>query len=247
MQKTKIETFIKKYNLGGIIEEAVWKVEQKTLTASTMTSDKKSLASIEMPNFDGFGDIKIGVKNTSKLKSMLDALGDQISFDLNTDENDPARVRSLVISSGGREANYVVADVDVIAKVPTMKALPVFEVEIKLTDTFVDAFLSAKAALPEASMFTLVMNKKRAKLEMVLGYSNINNDRIALDVETETGKDKVTAPIHFNSGVLKAIIQANPDVKGAVLKVSEKGLATIDCSTAEYKAQYCMIKMDSEE
>jgi hypothetical protein len=247
MEKTKIETFIKKYNIGGNIEQARWISETKTLKTTTMTSDKKCMAYVEMANFDAFADIEIGIHDTSKLKSMLGALGDQVSFDLITDENDATRVTTLIITSGGREANYVAADKDVIAKAPSMKTFPAFDVEIKLTDTFIDGFLKAKAALTEADMFTLVMSKKKSKLEMVLGYSTINNNRIALEVETETGKDKVTNPINFSAKLLKEIITANAEVKNAVLKVSEKGLATVDFSGGDYKAQYYMIKMDSEE
>ena len=248
MEKTRIETFIKKYHLGGIIEQARWISDTKTLKTTTMSSDKKLMTTVEMANFDAFPNIELGIHDTDKLKIMLASLGDQVTFDLTTDEADVKRITAMVVSSAGREFNYVTADIDVIPKTPAMKVLPMFDVEIKMTETFIASFLAGKAALPEADMFTLVMNKKTGKLNIVLGYSTINNNRFSVnDVETETGKDKVTQPINFNAKWLKEIITANGEVKNAVLKVSEKGLATIDFSSGDYKVQYFMIKMDSEE
>jgi hypothetical protein len=250
MEKTKIDTFIKKYNIGGNIESAKWTSDtaSKTLKTVAATSDKKCMAMVEMANFDAFGDAEIGVNDATKLKTLIDSIvGEQITVDLITDKDDAARVQSLVISDGPTEVNYVTADKGVIEPVAGLKTLPVFDVEIKLTDMFIDRFLKAKAALPEASMFTLVMSKKRNKLEMVIGFSTINNNRSALEIETEPGKDTVKQPINFSADRLKAIIQANPEVKNAVLKISEKGLAAVDFSGGDYKTQYYLVKMDFEE
>ena len=75
MEKKHIETFIKKYNLGGAIEGVLWQNDNDNLSVTAMTSDRKLFASVQLEKAASFfKDVEIGIQDTSKLKKMLGVL-----------------------------------------------------------------------------------------------------------------------------------------------------------------------------
>lgn len=249
MEKKHIETFIKKYNLGGAIEGVLWQNDNDNLSVTAMTSDRKLFASVQLEKAAGFfKDVEIGVQDTGKLKKMLGPLSDNIALSLDIDENDKTRVRKLVAEDSKITIDYVTAQKDVIDPVPKMKNVPPFGVEVTLTPDFIDAFSKAFSALgDDAALFTLIMSKKKQKLEMVLGYKQNLSDRIAMEVTTTAGKDTVKNPISFNAKHLKEILNANNEVANPVLNVSEAGLASISFSDSGFTSQYYLVKIDVED
>ncbi len=251
MEKKYIETFIKKYSLGGAIEGVHWINDNGNLTTTAMTSDRKLFVQVTLDKgASWFKDVEIGVQKTSKLKKMTDILSDNIALTLDIDENDPTRVRQIIGENADGKAtiNYITAALSVLDPVPKMKGVPPFTVDIILSEEFIDTFNSAFSALgDEATSFTLVMSKKKQKLEMVLGYKQNLSDRIALEVATTPGKDVVKAPISFDAKLLKEILSANSEVKNPTLQVSEDGLASIAFEQDGFKSQYYMVKIDVED
>lgn len=250
MEKSKIETFIKKYNLGGAIDSAIWTNSGDDLNVTTMTSDKKLFASVQLKDgAKGFiNGVQVGVMTTDKLKKMLAPLSADISLSLDVDENDATRVRQVICDDGKFNFNYVAQETSTMDAIPKMKNIPNFDVEITLTPEFVEAYFKAFAAVStDQALFTLVMNKKKKKLELVLGYKQILSDRIAMEVTAAAGKDAVKNPISFNAKLLKEILSANSDVDNPVLNVSEAGLASIAFEKEGVKSQYYLVKIDVED
>jgi len=251
MEKKYIETFIKKYSLGGAIEGVHWINEGDNLTTTAMTSDRKLFVQVTLEKGAGwFKDVEIGVQKTSKLKKMSDTLSENIGLTLDIDENDSTRVRQIIgeNTDGKATINYVTAALSVLDPVPKMKNIPPFTVDIILSDEFIDTFNTAFSALgDDATSFTLIMSKKKQKLEMVLGYKQNLSDRIALEVATTPGKDVVKVPISFDAKLLKEILSANNEVKNPTLQISESGLASIAFDQDGFKSQYYMIKIDVED
>ena len=248
MEKKTIETFIKKYSLGGLFSQVRWNVKSNELSVTAMTADKKCLTSVKLKTFDGVADSVIGIVDSAKLKQKLGAVGDTMSVSTVADANEPDRILSLTIADDKSEVSYTTADIDVIPAEPKLKPLPPFEVEIVLNDEFVERFSKVKAALPEAELFTLVMNKKKNKLELVLGYGKNNYNRVGFEVTSATaGKDTVKAPISFSAKTLKAILEANSEVKDSVLKVCEQGLAFVEFDKDGFQSQYYMVRVELED
>jgi|ERR1035437_2126680 hypothetical protein len=248
MTKTKLETFIKKYSLGGLHDEVRWTSKDGTLSMNEMTSDKKLMTSVEMNKFDAFKDSEFVIKDTNKFKGMLAPLSDNISIELVAGDDNADRIIQIHVEGEKVKFDYQAGDSEHLPTKPKVNNIPSYDVEIKLSDEFVSAFLKSKSALADVNLFTLIMSKKKNKLEMVLGYSsNTNTDRMILDVETVEGKDKLKAPINFSASVLKEILAANSEVKNAILKVSEQGLAYVEFVNDDFKAKYYMIKVPVEE
>lgn len=250
MEKKKIETFIKKYSLGGTIDSVIWTNDKEDLTVTAITSDKRLFASVQLEkgavNFiDG---VEVGVLNTERLKKMLIPLADNIALSLDIDDADKTRVRQIQAEDVNININYVTSETSAIDGVPSMKNVPPFEVEIILDEVFINAFNKSFAALgDDGALFTLIMNKKKKKLDLVLGYRQNLSDRIAIGVNTVTGKDAIKNPLSFTAKSLKEIISANSEVKDAVLKISDAGLASVSYQQDGFKSQYYLIKVEVED
>ena len=249
MEKKHIETFIKKYNLGGAIEGVMWQNDNSNLSVAAMTSDRKLFAAVQFEKGAGwFSGAEIGVQDTTKFKKMLNPLSDNISLSLDVDENDATRVRQIIAEDGKITMNFNVAGKDVIDPVPKIKTIPTFEVEVTLNPEFVETFTkSFSAVADDQALFTLIMSKKKHKLELVLGYKQNLSDRIAIELSATTGKDAVKNPISFNAKHLKEILSANSEVLNPVLSVSEAGLASINFDDNGFKSQYYLVKIDVED
>jgi hypothetical protein len=244
MKKQTLETFIKKYSLNGTIEAVKLNVDSKktTLVTNTITEEKNVLIDVKYNKFDALtDDCVLGIHDTSKLKSMLSVLGDEITLTTNKKDD---KVTSVVFNDTSTDVQFVTADLSVIPDAPKLKKLPDFNVEIELNDEFISKFAKAKNALPDVDTFTLMMNKKGV-LELVLGYSSLNSNRIKLNVKTLNSKDKLGKVINFNAKYLKEILSANSDCENSVLKVSDAGLAMVTFNSDDFESNYYMVEIKS--
>jgi hypothetical protein len=247
MTKTNLQKFISKYALRGNINSVKWAVStaDKTLNVKAITDDKTLLIDIVWNNFtDITNDVEIGVYETDRLEKMLKALSDEI--DVSVNEND-GKITSLNLSDANTEIQFMTAELSVIPKSSSLKKTPPYELEIELTKDFTTKFKSAKDALSDEDKLTFLMGKKSKKIQMVLGYSSINSNRITLDLPAVSGKDTIKTELSFNANYFKSILDSNGDCENAVLKVSESGLASVQFICGDFTATYHMTKVQSAD
>jgi hypothetical protein len=247
MTKNNLQKFITKYSLKGNINSVKWIVSsaEKLMNVKAITEDKTLLIDLKWNNFiDIAENAEIGVYETDKLEKMLKALSDDIAVTVNKNSE---KITSLSFSDKNVEIQFMTAELSVIPPSSNLKKTPPYGVEIELTKDFTAKFKSAKDALPDEDKFTFLMNKKTKKLQMVLGYSSINSNRITLEVPAKDGKNSVEKEISFNSNYFKAILDANSDCDNAVLKVSESGLASVEFTCGDFSVTYHMTKIQSAD
>ena len=237
MEKQKLNKFVQKYTLGGLVESVKWESANGSLETSFISDDKSVLGKVTMGEFD-FEKTSFGVYDTSKLKGMLSVLGDDIEFDI-TSTNEKAV--SLKFKDKSTSVNYMLADLSVIPNVPDLKKLPEFDVKIKLDDTFITKFIKAKGALSDENNFTFM--SKGGNNQIILGYTTINSNRITIDVDREGSGD--VDPISFSATYLKEILLANKDAKDATLAISTQGLSHIHFDVDEYTTDYYLVEVKS--
>ena len=237
MEKTRINRFISKYNLAGLVESVKWESKEGSLSTNFISDDKSVLGTVTLSEFD-FEDSTFGVYDTTKLTKMLSVLSDDVDFDITKTED---KAISLKFKDGSTSVNYMLADLSVIPNVPDLKQLPDFNITIKLDDTFINRFIRAKSALPDENNFTFTC--KNNKGSIILGYSNINTNRIKIDVDCTCDSD--IEPISFSANFLKEILVANKEAKDATLKISSDGLAHISFEVDEYKSDYYLVQIQS--
>jgi hypothetical protein len=218
-----------------LVESVSWKSEGKTLSTKFISDDKTVLGSVSLENFD-FEDAVIGVYNTNTFKSLLNVLGNDISLSIKKIDDKPI---SLSVNSDTTTVQYQLADLSVIPNVPDLKQLPKFGIEIEMDGNFIEKFIKAKGALSEVDNFTIVTEK--GKLKIVIGYSNINTNRVELVVNDKYEGD--IKPISFSAKYFKEILSTNKEANKATLKVSTDGLAHVEFAVDGFVSNYYLVEV----
>lgn len=237
MNKTTLLTYIEKYNLNGAVESVKLVVKDKSLSTTFISEDKSMAGSVVATKFD-FEDCELGIFETAKFKNFLKVLEDDITLTLNKIDDVPV---SMTLADTKMEVNFMLSDLSVIPSAPKVKEIKTFDVEIPIDADFVSRFVKAKNALPDVDSFTLMMNKKGDKLELVIGFSSINSNRIKLDVTAVKGKDKLDGPISFNANYFKDILSKNSDCTGAVLQIASAGISKLEFKNTDFNSTYYLI------
>ena len=235
MQKSKLDKFIQKYNLGGNVNSVKWKSNGDSLTTTFVTPDKSLLGEVKVDKVT-FEAAELGVYQTDQLKSLIGVLGDDVSLTLSKFDD---KAVSLKVKNGLNSIDYVLSDLSVIADPPALKRLPDFGTRIKLDTKFINTFIKGKGALSEVDTFTVLNNKKTDNLEIVIGYSTTNTNRVNIPVET-TSND-LTDPVSFNANLFKEVLVANKECTSAVLEVSNEGLAKVNFKIDDYDSTYFIV------
>lgn len=241
MQKSVLETFIKRYSLGGICEAAHWysDAEKQTLTARAHTEEKTVILKVVMKEWQGVETCQLALPSSTKVKGMLGPIGDDVTVTLNKIRD---RVANFTVSDNDCEAICTVAEYDAFPETLDVDSDSVnipaeFDVEMQLTEEFVTKMMKGVSALSEAKDFVL-MNNKKGGLDMVINYEDTNTNRIRIPVTTLPGKDKIDVPLGFSTPAFKAIINANEKTGTAVLRVSSRGIAIIGFEDPQFKSTY---------
>ena len=233
MNKHSLNRFIDKYYLGGNCSSVVIKSDGSNLSTRFITGDKNLLGELKMSDWK-FDKAELGVYNTEQLVKLLSVMSDNISMNL-TKAGD--KVVSLKVSDSASSVNYMLSDLSVIGQVPNMKSVPDFEVKIKVDKSFMNKFVAGKGALADTDNFTVLTNEDGVKI--VIGYAEINTNRVTLPVETETYD--VIDNVSFNANLFRDVLVANKECESATLEVSSQGLARIKFKIDEYDATYYLV------
>jgi hypothetical protein len=237
MEKQQLNRFVSKYNLAGLVESVKWESKDGSLTTSFISDDKSVLGSVTMKEFEGDA-AEFGVYDTTKLSKMLSVLGNDVDFSISDIDG---KAVSFKFKDKSTSVNYMLADLSVIPNVPDLKQLPDFNAEIKLDSNFISTFIRAKGALQDENNFTFVCKDNKGSI--VLGHSNINTNRINIDVDCTCKGD--VDPISYSATYLKEILVANKEATDATLKISSQGLAHISFSIDNYESNYYLVEIQS--
>ena len=235
MQKSKLDRFIQKYNLGGNVNSVKWKSSGDSISTTFVTPDKSLLGSVKVDKFP-FEDAELGVYQTDQLKSLIGVLGDDVSLDVSRAGD---KAYSLKVKNGPVSVDYVLSDLSVIADPPALKRLPEFGTQIKLDNNFINTFIKGKGALSDVDTFTIVSGDNG--VEVVIGYSSTNTNRVNIPVETTT--NDLTEPVTLNANLFKEVLVANRECTSAVLEVSTEGLAKVNFKVDDYDSTYYVVAM----
>lgn len=242
MQKSKLEKFITKYNLGGSCESVIFKSDGMNLSVRAISDDKNVLGEVTVQDIN-FPEGEFGVYDTKKLRSILGVLDDTLTIGLNKKSvNDTPT--SLNITDGNTRATFVLADPSVIPPVPELKKLPPMDFTINLDQKFIQTFIKAKSALNEVETFAIMSSGEDNTVSVVIGHSNTNTNRITITAST----DKVCrlSPINFSANYLREILTANKDNPNggtATLQVSSKGIALVQLDSPDFKVSYYLVQI----
>ena len=236
MDKSKLVKFINKYYLGGSVNSVAINSDGNGLSTRFVSGDKSLLGEVKLKNYS-ITEADFGVYQTDALLTMLSVLDNDVSVDLVKAEE---KAISLDAKDSGAKVRYMLSDLSVINTPPQLKQIPEFELLLNVDKTFISKFISGKGALPDVESFTIVSGDKP---EVVIGYSSIATNRIAVPVENQT--DNTIDNISFNANLFKDVLEANKECESAVLEVSSEGLARITFNVNDYESTYYLVAVQN--
>lgn len=240
MNKNRLQTFVQKYYLNGLVENVKIHVKDNTITTDFITEDRSTLGHITYKNVS-IEDTVFGIFDTSQFIRMLSVLDEDIDVNILKVSEKPVNMKMQ--SKSGTQVTALLADLSVIPDVPIMNKIPEFGLTFDVDDEFVSKYVKAKAALPETDTFTIVPDANMTKL--VLGMSNVNTNRISLPMKDVDLMDDLLDNKTINANVFREIINVN---KGNTAKVelAEAGLLRISYNSADFNAVYYLKTIENE-
>ena len=239
MEKSKLERFISKYNIGGACESVKFVSNGTEMSVRSISDDKNVLAEIISHDMS-FPAGEFSIYETKKLRSLLGVLGEKLKVATNSSAN---KVVGLNLSDSDTKVTFVLADESVIPKVPDLKKLPPMDIEIVLDEKFVNTFAKAKGALSEVDTFTVTSDGTDANV--VIGYSTLNTNRVNIKVNTKSNA-KID-PISFSANYFKEILMSNKEIKDGILKVSSKGISVAEFDGEGFTSKYYLVQIDTKD
>ena len=236
MDKSKLVKFINKYYLSGNVNSVAINSDGNGLSTRFVSGDKSLLGEVKLKNYS-ITEADFGVYQTDALLKMLSVLDNDVSVDLVKAEE---KAISLDAKDSGAKVRYMLSDLSVINTPPQLKQIPEFELLLNVDKTFVSKFISGKGALPDTESFTIVSGDKP---EVIIGYSSIATNRVAVPVENQT--DNTIDNISFNANLFKDVLEANKECEAAVLEVSSEGLARITFNVSDYESTYYLVAVQN--
>ena len=239
MNKHSLNRFIDKYYLGGNCSSVVINSKGDSLSTRFITGDKNLLGELNMTGWS-FDEADLGVYNTEQLVKLLSVLSENITMNL-TKAGDKAV--SLKISDSKSDVKYMLSDLSVISSPPNLKSIPEFEVKIKVDKSFMTKFVAGKGALTDTDNFTVITDDDSVKV--VIGYAEINTNRVTLPVETES-YDKIEN-VSFNANLFRDVLVANKECESATLEVSSEGLSKITFRVDDFSVTYWLVASTNDD
>jgi hypothetical protein len=239
MKKEILETFIKRYSLGGNITKVKWKYTflNKTLHTRAATDNRCFVADVVMNDFVDFGtdDVVICIGDTEKIIKMMSPFDDDLDFTLNKSGD---RVLGFTMTNQDVECYCTAADptsIDPVAK--NLQDVPDWHVIIPLTKEFLDKFISAHGALNDVTSFSVGMNKK-SKFEVVIGYTTANSNRIRITPATDSVKNTIDVALNFPIKNVHQVFKANQDITDGTLSINSARILRVYFKNDKYTCTY---------
>ena len=236
MEKSKLVSFISRYYLGGNCEAVTLKEDGDSINCELIDGDQTVVGKIKW-NTTPFMKGALGINHTGALTKMLSAVSEDISIDV---QEASGKNYAMKISEGSTKLTFMLADTSVIPAVPTINVEPQYHVSINVDDSFINRFIKAKNALPDARNFAVQV--KGGKIIFVINYTTINADNISFEMGSTPNTDM--EPICFSADKLKEVLTANKGDMGT-LHISPDGLARIDFTGTDFESSYWLVQLQS--
>jgi hypothetical protein len=179
-------------------------------------------------------EFEVGVYDTPLLSKMIGTLADKVDFSLTEVDNMPVAFK---LSDSIMKADYVLAAIGVIPDVPELKNIPEFNTIVNIDSQFINSFIRGKGALGDVDTFAI--NPVDGGVEFVIGYSDINSNRISIKAKSDAVN--MTDSIVFNANLFKELLNANKECSKATLQISDKGLAHIEFNVDDFNVKYWLV------
>jgi len=153
MQKSKLDKFIQKYNLGGNVNQVKWVSKDNKLSTSFVTPDKSLMGSVNVDNFT-FEDVELGVYTTDQLMKLLNVLDDDVKLKV-TKFGD--RSVSLKAENGSVSFDYTLSDYQLFQIHLHLNGYLILELQLRLIQSLSIPLLKVRQLCLKQKLSQLLM------------------------------------------------------------------------------------------
>ena len=235
MEKSKLQSFINRYYLAGNCEAVTVKANGSSVDCELIDVDQTVVGKIKWKT-SPFMSGELGINHTGALTKMLSAVGEKI--DINVQEAQ-GKNYAMKIKEGSTTMTFMLADTSVIPAVPAINTEPDYDVILDINEEFVNKFIKAKNALPDAKNFAVQV--QNGKVKFIINYTTINSDNVTFEID---GGSNEMDPICFSADKLKEVLIANRGDTGKMY-VSSQGLARIDFNGNDFDSNYWLVQLQN--
>ena len=235
MEKSKLQSFINRYYLAGNCEAVTVKANGSSVDCELIDVDQTVVGKIKWKT-SPFMSGELGINHTGALTKMLSAVGEKI--DINVQEAQ-GKNYAMKIKEGSTTMTFMLADTSVIPAVPAINTEPDYDVILDINEEFVNKFIKAKNALPDAKNFAVQV--QNGKVKFIINYTTINSDNVTFEID---GGSNEMDPICFSADKLKEVLIANRGDVGKMY-VSSQGLARIDFNGNDFDSNYWLVQLQN--
>jgi hypothetical protein len=235
MEKSKLISFINRYYLAGNCE-AVKLIENETgIGCELIDMDQTVVGKIQWKTTP-FMKGELGINHTGALVKMLGAVSENIEIAV---QDAAGKNYAMKVTEGNTKLTFMLADTTVIPSVPSINQEPDYQVTIPINDEFINKFIKAKNALPDAKNFAVQV--QNGKIKFIINYSTVNSDNISFEMD---GGTENIEPVCFSADKLKEVLVANKGDAGH-LHISPEGLARIDFTGNDFDSKYWLVMLQN--
>lgn len=240
MQKSHIKSIIEKYYLNGLTEKARFIIKDNSIGINFIPEVDKALIGIVEAPLE-IEDAELGVYNTTQLLKLIKLLDNNIQVSLNKVKN---IYNKIIIQDNKYDLEYYLADLNTIGKVPKVKEPNKYDISLSLDEEFIDKFIDAKKALPEAEQARIsidVLEPNKLIIELGINSSYANKIKFSTLITSEIDN---LPPIPFSINSLYEILVANYEANTGTLSLSKEGLLKLHFVEGEIKSTYYLVRLE---
>lgn len=234
IHKNKLQSFISKYYLNGLNNQAKWRIKDNKLIVYAGQAGR--VCKIELDNFQ-LEDGELGVFDTHKLSKLLSITSGTLI--ISTD-----KIKSIFTKMHIQDANfnltYSLADVLILGKNTYYNDPAKWAIEINLNSEDIDNLIKAKNALADVDNMLIATNKDldgNYICEFIFGDNTGFSNKITYQITL--GSDHVdNFSIPFDSNVFRDILAANKDQENSTLKLSSEGVLKLNFYSEDLTSEY---------
>ena len=235
MEKSKLQSFINRYYLAGNCEAVILKENETGVGCELIDMDQTVVGKLQWKTTP-FMKGELGINHTGALTKMLSAVGEKIDIEV---QDAQGKNYAMKIKEGSTTMTFMLADTSVIPAVPAINAEPEYNVTFDIDELFVNKFIKAKNALPDAKNFAVQV--QNGKIKFIINYTTINSDNVTFEMD---GGNDAMEPICFSADKLKEVLTANKGDKGT-MHISSDGLARIDFTGTDFDSNYWLVQLQN--
>ena len=203
-----------------------------------MTPTKDVIGSVTCDGFQ-LENSSLAIYDTKKLQNLVSICNGDLLLEL---EKTNKMFTKLKISDMNFNLTYALSDPLLIGKVGTVNT-PEWVVELDLTTEDIDNLIKAKSALAQIDNMLVTTTEDldgNAVCEFVFGDESGHNNKITYQILGDIKLQGLKLP--FNSDMFKTILQANKDMEGGSLYISEMGLMKLEFNNGDIASEYFAVR-----